>query len=255
MTTQHGDFIWYELMTADPDAAAAFYGDVVGWRSRPFDAGIPGGYHIFSAGEEDAGGLMTLPGGGARPGWIGYVAVRDVNAAAAALVADGATQLVPPTDIPDVGRFAVIADPQGAAFVIMRGASEHDSPAFSPDKAGHTRWNELSTTDPDAAFAFYSRHFGWTKGEAMPMGELGIYQLLDHGGQTFGALMRAQPQQPEPAWTFYFGVADIDIAAEKTIRGGGRVLHGPAEVPGGEFIIVAEDPQGVVFALVGPRAA
>jgi len=255
----HGAFIWYELMTTDADAAAAFYGDVLGWSCRPFEPDDAGGYRLFSTGETEVAGLMVLPPEGdcpgGAPGWIGYIGVDDVDAAAADLAADGASELVPPTDIPGVGRFAVIADPQGAVFTIMRGAMEGESRAFSPHGIGHCQWNELSTADPQAALAFYGRHFGWEKGETMPMGEMGDYQMLDLGGHSFGAVMRATPQQPQPGWLFYFGVADIDAATRKATAGGGAVLHGPAEIPGGDFIVVADDPQGARFALVGPRKA
>lgn len=258
MSSQHGAFIWYELMTSDVEAASAFYGSVVGWSSRLFDPADPSGYRLLSTAETEIAGLMQLPEGGeceaAYPGWIGYIGVTDVDTTLRDLLADGATQLVEPTDIPGVGRFAVVADPQGAVFTIMRGASEEESRAFSYDKVGHCQWNELSTTDPEAAFSFYARHFGWEKGEAMPIENLGNYQMLDRGGRTFGAVMRAPPGMPT-AWGFYFGVPDIDAATERTTAGGGSVLHGPSEIPGGLFIILARDPQGAHFALVGPRKA
>ena len=255
----HGDFIWYELMTSDPEAAASFYGTVIGWSSQLFDASDSNGYRLFRAGAHEVGGLMRLPEGedcpAGKPGWVGYIGVNDVDATAAALVADGAAQLVPPTDIPEVGRFAVIADPQGAVFTIMRGTMEARSMAFSPGENGHCQWNELSARDPDAALTFYARHFGWTRGEAMPLGEMGVYQILDHEGRSFGAVMRTFAKDQRPAWGFYFGVDDIDAATERATAAGGKLLHGPAEVPGGQFIIQALDPQGAPFALVGPRSA
>lgn len=260
MGAQHGNFLWYELMTTDVDAAAAFYGEVIGWSSRPFDPTDPSGYRLLATADTEIGGLMALPQDGAgaadaRPGWIGYIGVDDLDAAAAAIVADGGHQLVPPTDIPDIGRFAVVADPQGVPFAIIHGTSEGESRAFSPEGIGHCRWNELTTSDPEAAFAFYARHFGWTKGEAMPMGEAGVYQLLENGGVNFGAVTRAGPETAGPAWSFYFGVPDIDAGLERIVKAGGTVLHGPHQVPGDEFIVIASDPQGAVFSLVGPRKA
>lgn len=258
MASRHGDFIWYELVTTDVAAAAAFYGEVIGWRSRPFDPADASGYHLFSTAETEIAGLMVLPQKDdcppdSGPGWIGTIGVDDVDATAAAILESGGRQHVPPTDIPGVGRFAVVADPQGAVFSVMRGAMEGESRSFSLDGVGHCRWNELSTTDPDVASAFYSRQFGWTKGEAMPMGDAGVYQLLDHGGVTFGAVTRAGPDVPRPAWAFYFGVPDIDAAIVRIAGAGGHVLHGPHEVPGDEFIVIGRDPQGAYFALVGPR--
>ncbi|MGI6245335.1 MAG: VOC family protein [Pseudochelatococcus sp.] len=254
MTSQHGAFIWYELMANDPEAAAAFYGEVVGWTSRPFDPADPGRYRIFAAGGEDIGGLMSVPENGV-PGWVGYIGVADVDATVSALAEDGASRHVPPTDIPGVGRFAVVADPQGAVFCLIASAEEGESRAFSLNDAGHCRWNELATSDPEAAFSFYARHFGWTKGQAIPMGEQGVYQLLDRGDVTFGAVLPAPPEVPHPVWTFYFGVTDIDAAIARITVNGGQVAHGPHEVPGEEFIVIGRDPQGVYFALVGPRPA
>ena len=255
MTNHHGDFIWYELMTSDVESAADFYGAVIGWKCRSFDSSNR--YRLFSAGQADVAGLMALPAEGAcssrGPGWLGYIGVDDVDAAADRVVRDGGTQHVPPTDIPGVGRFAMLTDPQGATFYAMRGASGGTSESFAPTKTGRCHWNELSTNDQPAAIAFYAKQFGWQKGDAMPMGAMGDYQFLTHHGQAFGAVMRRREDGPPPMWTFYFGVEDIDAAA-KIATGKGAVVHyGPAEVPGGIFIIVASDPQGALFGLVGQR--
>lgn len=255
MPNQHGEFIWYELMTSDADAAAGFYGDVVGWRSR--DAGMGANdYRLFSMNGTDIAGLMPfnteMCGTDTGPCWMGYVGVDDVDAAASDIVKAGGSQHVPPTDILGVGRFAMLADPHGTAFYVMRGNSEEASTAFSPDRTGHCHWNELSATDPAGALAFYGGRFGWQKGEAMPMGEMGTYQIIEQGGKAFGAMMPTMEGAP-PMWRFYFGVEDID-AADTIVRDkGGTVHHGPAEVPGGAFIVIASDPQGAMFGLVGPR--
>ncbi len=258
MTNSHGDFIWYELLTSDPDAAERFYGAVLGWRARPAE-GSPVDYRILGTGEADVAGLMAIPAdaaaAGMRPGWLGYIGVDDVDAAAAAILADGGRQHVPPTDIPGVGRFALMADPQGVAFYVMRGAMEGTSTSFAPGRTGHCHWNELATTDQEAALAFYAGRFGWQRGDAMPMGEMGEYRFITHRGGPLGAVMARMAGGPPPAWTFYFGVADIDAAAAAVRGAGGAIHHGPAEVPGGVFIIVGGDPQGAVFGLVGPRRA
>jgi len=256
MANRHGDFIWYELMTSDVEAAAGFYGAVLGWDCRSFD-GAPGGYRLFGIAGVDIGGLMTIPAeaaaAGGRPGWLGYVGVDDVDATARAVLEAGGGQHVPPTDIPGVGRFAMLADPQGVPFYVMRGAMEGTSTAFDPQRDGHCHWNELSTTDPAAATAFYGTQFGWTKGDAMPMGEQGEYRFLQQHGATFGAVMRRMEGGPPPMWNFYFGVPDIDAAARTVAERGGAVHYGPAEVPGGFWIVVAGDPQGALFGAVGPR--
>lgn len=252
---KQGDFIWYELLTEDAAKAADFYADVVGWTSAPAGVG-PSSYRIFGIGDGHVGGMMDLPAeakaGGARPGWLGYVAVDDVDAAAAKIVASGGKQHMPPTTLEGVGRIAMLADPQGAMFYIMRGASEGTSTAFAQSLPGHCHWNELNTSDQAAAFEFYGAQFGWKKGDSMNMGPMGEYQFLDHGGQTIGAFAPCQDPQ-RPAWLYYFGVENIDECVRRINDGGGSIMFGPSEVPGGMFIIIASDPQGAVFGLVGKR--
>lgn len=249
----HGDFLWYELITPDPEASAKFYGPIFGWTARPPMSDV-GGYRVFGLPSADIGGFMPAPAGmqGAPPAWFGYIAVEDVDRTAAKAVELGAAQHVPPTDIPGVGRFAFLADPGGAMFYVMRGASEGTSHAYDPNAVGHCRWNELTAHDPAAIWDFYAALFGWTKGGAMPMGPMGDYQFLDQGGKTFGALMKGAPGA-QPGWRQYFGVADIDLACQKIANAGGAVLEGPHEIPGGEFSAHARDPQGGSFGLVGPR--
>ena len=251
----HGDFLWYELMTPEPDASAQFYGSLFGWTVQP-PVEAMGNYRIFGLPSADIGGFMPSPPSmvGAPPLWFGYVAVDDVDRSAAKAVELGGAQHVPPTDIPGVGRFAFLADPVGAMFYIMRGENGGTSRAYDPNAVGHCRWNELSSTDTAAAFDFYAALFGWTKGGSMPMGPMGDYQFLDQGGKTFGALMKAAPGT-RPGWRQYFGVADIDLACQKITNAGGLVTDGPHEIPGGEYSAHARDPQGGSFALVGPRKA
>jgi predicted enzyme related to lactoylglutathione lyase len=200
--------------------------------------------------------MMDLPAeakaNGARPAWLGYVAVDDVDASAAKIVADGGTEHMPPMTLEGVGRMAMLADPQGAMFYIMRGAVDGTSTAFDPQRTGHCHWNELGTTDQSAAWDFYGKQFGWKKGDVMSMGEMGEYQFLDHAGQTIGAFSPCQAPQ-RPGWLSYFGIEDIDECARRIADGGGQIHFGPSEIPGGFFIIIAADPQGASFGLVGPR--
>jgi predicted enzyme related to lactoylglutathione lyase len=252
----HGSFIWYELLTADPDAAAAFYGDVVGWAAA--SAGQPGiDYRLFSIGGTRVAGHMKLPDAaaemGMRPGWLGYIGVDDVDMAVAAIEAAGGKVHMPAMDMDGVGRMAMVADPQGVAFCIMRGASEEASTSFAAMAAGHCNWNELSTPDQDGALAFYTGRFGWEKGEVMPMGEMGGYQFIHHGGGMIGAIMTNPPGRTA-GWNFAFGVRDIAGAPARISAAGGTVHQGPVEVPGGDFVVMASDPEGVPFMVVGPRA-
>ena len=116
------------------------------------------------------------------------------------------------------------------------------------------RWNELHAPDPAGAKAFYTRHFGFAFNEAMPMGDLGDYCFFDQGAIRPGAIMQRQDPAQPPLWTLYFGVPDIHAAAAAITAGGGTILFGPHIIPGGEYNIIAHDPQGAQFGLVGPGA-
>lgn len=262
--SSHGKFIWYELMTRDLRAASDFYGEVCGWRIAAAPESGAGEIDYRLIGREDggtAGGALVLTdamaGGGAQPTWLAYLCVDDVDASLAAMREDGASPLMPPMDLP-VGRIALLRDPQGAPFYVMRpippaGAEATSNDVFSPDRAGHVRWNELACGDPSAAIAFYTRHFGWTQEGALEMGELGQYRFLQREGQMIGAVMPNTPTQPSAAWQFYIGVMDIERAVAAVTRLGGTLREGPMEIPGGEFAAQALDPEGVTFGLVGPR--
>jgi len=245
----HGAFVWYELATSDTEAAAAFYTKVVGWTVQP----VPEmSYAIFLTGETRSAGLMSLPQhlreAGIPPHWLGYVAVTDVDAYADRVRAAGGDVRHTPTDIPGIGRFAVVADPQGAVFALFKGASEGqpDLPMMEPGRVG---WHELYTGDWQKAFAFYEALFGWTRGQAIDMGPMGTYQLFDYAGASRGGMMNAPGGMPAH-WGFYLVVQGIDQAIERVRAGGGEILHGPQEVPGGAWIIQGRDPQGAHFALV-----
>lgn len=264
MANPSGSFIWYELMTTDPEGAAKFYGDVVGWKVTGGGGAQGGGIdyrHIVRDDGGSGGGVLAITDdmakGGARPCWLGYIYVPDVDAAVAAIEADGGKVLMPKMVI-EVGSMALVTDPEGVPFYVMTpvppaGAEDATSDVFSPMEAQRVRWNELSALDPDAALAFYQRHFGWTQNGAMDMGEFGSYRFLQCGELPIGAVMRKMPQSPTPYWNYYIGVDDIDRALAAVNAGGGRVVHGPDEIPGGEFSLNGIDPQGAPFGLVGPR--
>jgi uncharacterized protein len=255
MSSSHGKFVWYELMTTDAKAAESFYRGVVGWGAK--DAGMPGiDYTLLSVGEAQVGGLMMLPEGareaGARPGWMGYVAVDHVDAAAAQFKQDGGRVHREPDDIPGVGRFAVVADPQGAIIALFKGMGEEPKPV-AMGTPGHVGWRELAAADGASAFDFYSKHFGWTKGEAIDMGAMGTYQIFAHGGEPIGGMMTKPASVPAPYWLYYFNVDGIASAEQRVGAAGGKIINGPMEVPGGSWIVQCLDPQGAMFALVGPR--
>lgn len=251
----HNDFIWCELMTTDQPAAEAFYRAVVGWEMS--DAGQPGmRYTILSAGSRGVGGVMALPAeactAGARPGWMGYIGVADIDAAAQRVVASGGRLYREPSDIPDVGRFAIVADPGGAVFALITPLPHEPAPAPLDRAAlGQFGWHELYAGDgQEAAFRFYAEHFGWTSHECLDMGEMGKYRIFGGATAAFGGMMDKPSQMPAAAWLFYVNVDGIDAAIERIENHGGQVLMGPHEVPGGQWIVQAVDPQGAHFALV-----
>jgi predicted enzyme related to lactoylglutathione lyase len=257
-----GDFIWYELMTPDPEGSKAFYDAVVGWHIET-QSQFPNGYRMIGRSDGgSAGGLLPLSDEmqqhGARPSWLGYLYVGNVDASVASIEQAGGNALMPAFDIPDIGRVAMVADPQGAPFYIMKpippeGRPDSKSDVFSVDQPQRVRWNELSTTDPDGAVDFYRRQFGWGQEGDMDMGEMGKYRFIQSNGVNIGAIMRMPPQLPVSSWTYYIGVDDIDRAADAIKTGGGQVVNGPMEIPGGEFALNGLDPQGASFGLVGPR--
>ena len=257
MTQSPSSFIWYELMTSDPVAAAKFYGDVVGWSTE--DSGQSDkAYCQFKMGEAFVGGMLQIEPAaaemGIKPVWLGYVNVADLTAALSKLKAAGGQVHMPPTEVPGVGSFAMVSDPQGAMFYIMTPIGEGPSPSYNPDVPGHGAWHELHTSDWEAAFAFYAGQFGWGKVDAMDMGPMGTYLLFNTGGSG-GALggMMTDADSPRPMWSYYIRVADIDAAALRVTAARGQILFGPSAVPGGGWIINALDPQGAMFSLTGPR--
>lgn len=255
-------FIWYELMTTDLDAALDFYTRVVGWTAADHEGGTPGGmrYVILSAGGRGVGGVMQLTGemraGGARPGWVGYVGVADADARAKEVEAAGGRILIGPDDIPNVGRFAMVADPGGAPFYLLTPRPQQGEPAGPPDPQapGLVSWHELvSGAGEQAAFAFYSGLFGWETMHEMDMGAMGAYRIFGAGGVQMGGMMDKPANVPASAWTFYVNVDGLDAAVGRIEAEGGRVVRGPMEVPGGSWIVQGVDPQGATFALVSTQ--
>ena len=256
----HGKPCWFELDTTPGalPAASAFYGKVFGWSVS--DAGMPGfTYLLASHGGDMVAGLMQIPAEaqGMPPNWMIYLDVDDCDAAAEKVALLGGAVHKPPADIPGTGRFAVVADPQGAVFGILQPRPMDPQPpvevgAWNQRKESHGNWIELMSTDPAAGFEFYAELFGWTKGSAVDMGEMGTYQLFAWNGSDIGGMM-GLGQAPMPCWLAYFGVNGVDAALERIRDGGGAVVSGPHEVPGGAFIAVARDPQGAHFAVVGPQ--
>ena len=254
-----GSHIWYELMTTDPDGAGRFYEAVVPGLS--FGERLPGDQDYRIIARSDGGSLGGLFGlqqeqldHGARPIWMGYIGLDDVDDTLRRIESAGGKALMPAFDIPQ-GRIAMVADPQGNPFYVMKpippaGQEDKQSDVFHPTEEQRVAWNELSTADPVAARQFYGELFGWTSDDFMPMGELGEYRFFAHHGSTIGAVSGCVQGAPA-GWRYYIRVPSISQAAEAAKAAGGSIAMGPMEVPGGDHIIIGQDPQGAEFALVG----
>lgn len=253
MNDNTGKFVWYEWMGKDVAGAVDFYRHVVGWEIAESDmAGFP--YQIASVGGYGVGGLFATPpeAQGAPPCWTGYIRVENVDSALAKLKAAGGRALREPMDIPNVGRMAVVTDSQGAPFSLFRDAGGNPPPAPPPQTAGLVGWRELHAADGKAALDFYAEQFGWKEVQQIDMGPFGVYRLFDSGAEQGGVMTKA-PQGPGPCWLYYFIVEAADAAVARVTAKGGKVLHGPNEVPGGMWATQCADREGALFGLVASR--
>lgn len=247
-----GRFDWHELMTSDPEAAKRFYTAVVGWGTQDVVGSNPP-YTMWTVDGAPVGGLMQLPEeaarAGAPPHWLTYVETQDVDETHGQATRLGARTYVPPTDIPNVGRFAVLADPQGVEFAIFTPSGGSMAPAGTP-QFGDFTWHELMTSNEADAFDFYAALFGWRKTSAMDMGEMGTYQMFGLGEEPMGGMYTIPPGMgAPPMWLAYVHVDSADEAAERVTQHGGTIKNGPMEVPGGDRIAICADPQGAAFAV------
>lgn len=247
-----GRFAWHELMTTDPRAAKAFYTAAIGWGTQDWPGSNPQ-YTTWTVDGAPVGGLMLLPDEAARQGapphWLTYIETQDVDETHAEALRLGARSYVAPTDIPNVGRFAVLADPQSAEFAIYTPQGDSMAPTGRP-RSGDFTWHELTTSNESDAFDFYARLFGWRKTSAMDMGDMGTYQMFGLGEEPLGGMYTIRPgMAAHPMWLPYIHVDSADAAAERVKQHGGTIKDGPMEVPGGGRIALCLDPEGVVFAV------
>src|SRR5262245_25318042 len=247
-----GRFVWFELLTSDMTAAQRFYTQLIGWDTATWRAGDEP-YMLWMQRQQRVGGLMRLPEqaskAGTPPHWLGYVSTPDVDATLTAAAKLGARALMPAMDVPDVGRIAVIADPQGAVIGLYKPLEAPDDEEPAPS-VGAVSWRELLTTDHFDAFTFYEALFGWRKTEVMDMGEDGLYQMYGRNGATLGGMYNKPKDMSAPAaWLYYFFVDDVNESVKKVEPLGGRILNGPMEVPGDNLVAQCLDPQGAAFAL------
>jgi uncharacterized protein len=160
---------------------------------------------------------------------------------------------VPPTDVPNISRFSVAADPQMATIAVLKWVNGDQAPPADLDAPGHVGWHELLAAEWEKAFAFYREVFGWQKAR-FDADAGGAYQLFSAGGQIIGGMFTKPASEPVPFWLYYFNVGDIDETIRRVKAGGGRIVNGPIEVLGNRWIVQCTDPQGAIFALVGKRS-
>ncbi|TMQ07350.1 MAG: VOC family protein [Deltaproteobacteria bacterium] len=254
-----GRFVWYELLTTDVNAAIAFYTDVVRWKTQAWETG---NYTMWVGSQGPLGGVTQLPEPakkmGAPPHWQANVQVANVDQTVEQVKQLGG-QVYVVEDVPTVGRFAVIADPQGATISVF--TPQGDMAPHDIAKPGEFSWHELYTSDHEAGFAFYQKIANWERLGEFDMGDMGKYLLWGRGGKQLGGMMtltgmktpdgRAVP----PSWMYYITTDELDAAFERAKAKGAKVLNGPMEVPGGQRIVQLFDPQGAAFALVTPPKA
>ena len=250
-TLPHGRFVWYDLMTSDPVAAQGFYTRIAQWGTQPW--GEPGAYTMWTNEGTPMGGTVGLPAEllaqGIPPHWLPYVCVRDVDATVRDAERLGGKAMHQPEDIPSVGRFAVLQDPQGAALAVFTPADQPPGHDGTP-RLGDISWHELTTTDYEAAFDFYAALFGWEVVKDSDMGPAGIYREYGQHGRTYGGMFNKTPDMPVPPnWLCYIRVRDVNQTVELVKSLGGQIMIGPLEVPGGDLIAQCLDPQGAAFAI------
>jgi predicted enzyme related to lactoylglutathione lyase len=245
-----GRFVWHELMTTDTKAAVAFYPKVTAWKTQAWDKDPS--YTMWVSGKGPFGGIRTLPDAARAAGshWLPYIGTPDVDATVQAAQRLGARVTMGATDIPDTGRFAVLADPQGAAFALYSSPAGSQAGSGSSSGSPEFSWHELTTTDAEAALRFYSELFGWSEVGKHDMGPMGVYHLVGIQGVQSIGMFKSTPDKPMPTqWMCYAHVTDVDKAANAAKAAGGKLVHGPMEVPGGTWIAHLVDPQGAVFAV------
>lgn len=247
-----GRFVWRDLMTTDIETSQEFFQKLFGWDTEVFDMGPNGTYTMFKLSDAPTfGGISQLDAShGAPPHWLSYISTDDVDDCCARASEMGATVVVEPAVIPEIGRFAVLADPQGAHFSVFSEPerSSIDEPPQGNLPHGAVVWNELMTGDVEAATAFYSRMFGWSS-EVADVGT-GPYTLFRNGSTLVAGMGKKPDDMPVSAWAIYFEAADIDKAVERVGELGGQIMFPVMEIPRTGRITWATDPAGAVFGMM-----
>jgi predicted enzyme related to lactoylglutathione lyase len=241
-----GRFVWHELHTSDRQKAVKFYTQLMGWKSKDVPMGQGEPYSLALVDGQDVAGITkSMAGPGVPPHWLAYLAVDDVDASAKKATELGGKIMSPPMDIPNVGRFAVVLDPTGAAFALHKHATPYpDEPPFG----GVFCWEELATSDPEAAVKFYTGLFGYTI-EQVDMGPMGTYTLLKRGDRQTAGVTKLPPGVPHSTWLTYLAVKNVDESTRNARELGAKVMMEPTDIPNiGRFSVIV-DPTGAGVAL------
>jgi uncharacterized protein len=246
MAYKHGNFVWFELITPHVGKAKAFYPEVIGWGATEMDMG---GFQYTMLTKDDApqAGVVEPQMPGVPPHWASYVSVADVDAAAKVAVAKGGKVIVPPFEIPNIGRTALVADPEGATLFLFKGTESDDngSTAF--------HWNELWAKNARAVLPFYEAVVGYDV-VAMSMGDT-TYYVLEHDGRRCGGIMTSPVPAAPAMWLPYIAVDDADAVVARVTRHGGEVKKPAEDIPNiGRFAVLA-DNAGALIAVIRPATS
>jgi predicted enzyme related to lactoylglutathione lyase len=246
-----GKFVWFELVSADAKKAQRFYAEVLGWNTQTFPMGDQTYDMILTGKTPDTmiGGYAS-PKNGQPAHWISYVSVEDVDRAAKLAKENGGKVIEAPHDIPTVGRSARIADPQGAEICVFKSAT--GDPPDGAGKAGNFFWNELHTSDPRSALAFYEKVVGFAH-RSMDMGPGGAYHIISLDGVDRGGVTHHLPPGMPPHWLPYVHVDDPDATAKRAKQQGATLLMEPEDIAGVGRFAVLKDPVGAVLAVMKPQ--
>ena len=252
-------FVWHDLSTNDVEGAKRFYGEVFNWKFE----GSERDYVHVSAGDRMIGGIRALGADEKQPpAWLGYVGVADVAATVATMEKASGRVYVPTTVMDKVGTFAVVADPTGAVLAPWRSARDEENKPEGPialPAAGTFCWDELVTTDPDAAGKFYATVFGWAP-QSMDMGGGRTYTLFRRPGTTgfdgqpigAGGMMKSPPGVPHSFWVAYVSVENVDQSSERAAKLGGKIMVPPTDIPNVGRFACWSDPQQAAIAVLQP---
>ena len=249
-------FVWHDLNTKDLAASQRFYGEIFNWK---FEASANSPYVHISAGKDMIGGMRQMDAKEQQPtSWLGYIAVDDVAATVAKITSSGGKVFMPTTNMPNVGTFAVTADPTGGVFAPWKSARAGDDVEPKGQPALHTFcWDELMSTNPDAAGKFYATVFGWAP-RSVDMGGGMTYTLLDRPGvknpkgdpASAGGMMKSPPGVPHSFWLPYVHVDSADKLSERATRLGAKVMVPPQDIPNVGRFSCWSDPQGASIAVI-----